>query len=154
MLARLLTGQLLVCLLLCGCSRSRLGNEEEVSGKVTYNGKPLTGGWITFMSAQGHTFSGPIDPEGNYKVRVLVGETRITVDNRMLQSKWMSKTDIRRQVGIKRRASTSTEEAKSSGPDIPGTYMPLPNKYFSPDTSGLTYTVESGSQTHNIELSN
>lgn len=160
MLARLLTGTLLVCLLLSGCGRSGLGREEEVSGKVTYNGKPLPGGWITFMSSKGYTFNGVIDPEGNYKVRVLVGEARIAVDNRKLenkQDKQLSPRELRRKMGMTPAPGTNVEEDKSSpavpAQEITGTYVPIPKKYYAPDASGLTYTVTSGSQTHNIELS-
>jgi len=36
---------------------------------------------------------------------------------------------------------------------IKGKYVPIPAQYADPGTSGLTFTVKSGSQTHDIELS-
>jgi hypothetical protein len=155
MLTRLLTGTLLLGfgLLLSGCSRSGLGREGEVSGKVTYKGKPLPGGQVTFMTPQGYGFNGVIDPEGNYKVRPLVGEVRIAVDNSMLARPHESAQDMRRRMGMEPAPGVKVEGQKSAAPAITGTYVPLPDKYRSPDTSGLTYTVKSGSQTHDIELS-
>jgi hypothetical protein len=151
--ARLLTGMLLLGLFLSGCDRSGLGSEEEVSGKVTYKGKPVPGGQVTFITSKGYTFTGVIDPEGNYKLRSPVGEVRIAVDNRMLKSSQPSPMELRRQMGMKPAADVNVDEVKPSAPAVTGTYVYLPPKYYSPDTSGLTYTVKSGSQTHDIELS-
>lgn len=155
MFARLLAGTLLLGLFLSGCSGSSLGTMEEISGKVTYKGKPLPGGQVTFLTLKGYTFTGAIDPEGNYKLRALVGEVRIAVDNRMLfNSNRPPRPDIRRPPGIKPPPGVKVDDIKKSpAPTITGTYVPYPEKYRSPDTSGLTYTVKSSSQTHDIKLS-
>lgn len=152
MFARLLTGMLLLGLLVSGCSYSAMGPQGEVSGKVMYKGKPLPGGHVTFTSSKGYSFTGVIDPEGNYTVRPVVGEARIAVDNSMLL-KSNQPPDIRRRPGVKPPAGVKIEDNKEAAPAITGTYVPLPPKYRSPDTSGLTCTVKSGSQTHDIELS-
>ena len=36
--------------------------------------------------------------------------------------------------------------------DMPDVVVPIPDKYAEPDTSGLTFTVKRGEQTHNITL--
>lgn len=154
MFARLLAGTLLLALFLSGCNRSSLGSEGEVSGKVTYKGKPLPGGQVMFITPQGYTFTSVIDPEGNYKLKVLVGEVRIAVDNSMLlNSNKPPAPNIRRPPGIEPPPGVKVDDIKqSSGATITGTFVPLPEKYRTPDASGLTYTVKSGSQTYNIEL--
>lgn len=151
--ARLLTGMFCIGLLLSGCGRS-LGPEGEVSGKVTLKGKPLPGGQVTFLTPKGYTFTGVIDPQGNYKLRVPAGEARIAVDNRtLLKSNNSSMPDLRHPPGIKPPPGAKVDEApKSPSTDITGTYVPLADKYRSPDASGLTYTVTTGSQTHDIEI--
>lgn len=154
MLARLLTGTLLLGCLLSGCSYSALGPQGQITGKVTYKGKPLPGGQVTFLTSKGFTFNSVIDPEGNYKLSVPVGEVRIALDNRMLlKSNEPPKPDLRHPPGITPPPHAKQDDNdKSSVPTITGTYVPLPAKYNSPDTSGLAYTVKSGSQNFDIEL--
>jgi hypothetical protein len=41
---------------------------------------------------------------------------------------------------------------KPSAAKPPRNYVPIPEKYHSIETSGLTFTVESGTPTHDIEL--
>jgi hypothetical protein len=41
---------------------------------------------------------------------------------------------------------------KSEGAKAVGKYVNIPEKYYSPDTSGLTMTVKRGDQTQAIEL--
>lgn len=152
--ARLLTGIIGIGLFLGGCGRS-LGPEGEVSGKVTLKGKPLPGGQVTFLTPKGYTFTGVIDPQGNYKLRVPTGESRISVDNRMLlKSNNSSLPDLRHPPGIKPPPGANVDEVpQAPATDVTGTYVPLADKYRSPDASGLTCTVKTGSQTHDIELS-
>ena len=40
----------------------------------------------------------------------------------------------------------------TTGTKPAGTYMAIPDKYYSPETSGLQFTVQGGAQTFNIEL--
>ena len=35
---------------------------------------------------------------------------------------------------------------------VKGTYVDIPSKYNMPDTSGLTYKVQPGDQTHDVTL--
>jgi hypothetical protein len=156
MFARLLIGSLLLSfdLLLCGCGGSGIGSQGTVSGKVIYRGKPLPGGQVTFLTSKGYTFSGDIDPEGNFKVKAAVGEAKVAVDNQMLmRSNEPPLPDLRHPPGVTPPPGAKMDDKKSSAPTITGTYVPIPEKYRSPDSSGLTCIVKSGSQTFDIELS-
>jgi hypothetical protein len=97
----------------------------EVSGRVLYNGKPLPGGRVTFVTADGFASTAVIDETGNYTIKSRVGEVGIGVDNRMLRER---------------------------GNKIKGRFVQIPAKYSTPDTSGLKYKVKKGHQTHDIEL--
>ncbi|HTV54212.1 MAG TPA: hypothetical protein VMI06_04780 [Terriglobia bacterium] len=153
MFARLLTG-IVLGLLLCGCSNSAMGPEGVVSGKVNYQGKPLPGGRVTFLTSKGLVFSDVIDPEGNYKIKATVGEAKLAVDNSMLnKSNQPTGPDLRHPPGVKPPPGVKVDDEKSSAPTVTGTYVAIPQKYQSPDASGLTYSVKAGSQTHDIELS-
>ena len=97
----------------------------EVSGRVLYNGKPLPGGRVTFVTADGFASTAVIDETGNYRIKSRVGEAGIGVDNRMLQKR---------------------------GNRVPGRYVQIPAKYSTPDTSGLKYKVRKGQQTGKTHL--
>jgi truncated hemoglobin YjbI len=59
----------------------KLDGSETVGGKVTFSGKPLDGGTVTFTSAKGSA-SGKIDKDGTYKVEKLEpGEYVVTVSD-------------------------------------------------------------------------
>lgn len=142
------------CLPLCllvlavGCKGTRKAVEHvDVSGRVLYNGKPLPGGQVTFVTADGFASTGIIDEKGNYTINAPAGDVRISVDNRMLDKPM--------------RSSPIPKEAQGKGagrPDegdptpVKGTYKEIPSKYYTPDTSGLTYKVTKGESTHDIEV--
>lgn len=153
MLVRFFPAVLLVGALLAGCGR--VGEQQaEVSGKVSFKGKPLPGGVITFASARGYAATAVISPDGAYKLKAPIGDVQIGVDNRMLD-----KNDPKRikaeQRGKSGRLKIPTEVAsKQQGQqEVTGSYVFLPPRYSDPTKSGLTYKVTAGSQTHDVELS-
>lgn len=94
--------------------------ESSVHGKISYQGKPVTGGVVSFHSANSTApFAGEINDDGTYSVTsAKPGPVRVTID-------------------------TSFEEG------LP-TYVELPAKLNNPDTSGLTYEVKEGEQQHDL----
>jgi hypothetical protein len=130
-----------------------MGPQGEVSGKVTYQGKPLPGGRVTFLTSKGLIFSGPIDTDGNYKLKASVGDAKVSVDNSMLKKDDSPRVDLRHPPGVKPPPGVQVEAEKSSASDITGTYVPLPPKFQDPDSSGLKCSVKSGTQTFDIDLS-
>ena len=138
-----------LCLLLaaagCGFSRHSVSH-VEVSGRVLYKSQPVLGGEVQFVTVEGAFAStGVIDEKGNYKINAPVGDVRISVDNRMLS----------RQSGSANHPAGMRGAGRPGAPDptpIKGTYLQIPDKYYSADRSGLTYTVTSEPQTHDIEL--
>jgi len=131
-------------LLLVGCGkRPDSVDHAEVSGKVLFRGQPLPGGRVTFVSVKGgFANSGNIEENGNYKVKAPVGEVQISVDNQMFSAK---KGPTVEKPVLKKPGA---EEAHKPT----GRYVALPSKYEKAGESGLTYTVQKGSQTHDIKL--
>jgi hypothetical protein len=134
-----------------GCQGPKKSIEmAEVSGKVLFKGQPLPGGRITFVSkeAPGFTGSGNIDEQGNYKCQVPVGEAKVSVDNQMLQATGGGRKGPgapANKPGLKRPGSEDAQPQK-------GRYVLIPNKYYSPDNSGLVFTIKPGSQTIEVRL--
>lgn len=131
---------------MAGCTKNPHSTQHaEVSGKVLYEGKPLPGGQVNFVSLKdGFASKGTIDENGNYTIEAPVGEVAIGVDNSMLA---VQRGAPKQMMHPKR--PDSEEEAP-----IKGRYVNIPLSYADPQESGLKYTVTPGPQTHNIELTN
>jgi hypothetical protein len=95
---------------------------------VTFKGEPLPEGIVSFVTDKGTVHTGRCH-EGKYVVeRVPIGPAKITV---------------RQFVG---------PFAEAPRPPPAGGVKEVPLRYRSADDSGLRYTVVSGHQTHDLEL--
>jgi hypothetical protein len=150
-------GLLLVLALALGCK----GGQGQVSGQVLYNGKPLPGGWIIFRPVDGrqNTVNAQLAENGTYEVTLPAGEVKIAVDNRELESSPADRgAGPALPPGVKlppvpKAGGESPPAAPKPAPEKPPvTYVAIPSKYHDVDTSGLTYTVTGGPQSHDIEL--
>jgi hypothetical protein len=120
---------LLACL--SGC-----GDTAKVTGRVTYQGRPLCCGTVVFLSANKKARSSVIDSDGTYVVDgVPAGTTKVGV--------------------ISRDRSTGrfiVRDGKRIHPDKIAGWFALPRRFESPDTSGLAYTIVPGHVSQDIEL--
>jgi hypothetical protein len=145
---------LLIDVLLSGC-----GSSGTVSGKVLYNGKPVTGGHLTFQSEKG-IFRTIIGEDGTYRIgKVPIGPVKIAVENEALKiqegqgemiSKAVPKDKQGKDMNVAEMMKGMQQQMQKGA--IPGKYVRIPAKAKDPEKSGLTYTVTSGSQVHDIEL--
>jgi len=129
----------LLLLVLAGCGKPKWGG--PVSGQVLYKGKPLPSGAVTFLGPDGLAANAEI-LNGSYKIdRPPLGECKIavlTVPNAP-------------PGGIPN--FDPVLDTPADGVIKPrGQYVPIPDRYARPETSGLTFTVTDKPQTHNIEL--
>jgi hypothetical protein len=155
-----------MCVIMGGCSKP----PASVTGIVTYKGKPLTSGSVTFFCDQDNTVvNAKIDSDGSYKTPATVppGRARIAV---------VSAPEVNMPIGMSMRAedmggpsgekytgnpalkktakpasTASTAAAAKKKPPEPK-YVKIPETYADPDKSGLTYTVKSGKNVHDIEM--
>jgi hypothetical protein len=131
-----------------GCSGSKKGASATLTGKLTYNNQPITiGNMMFYSSGDAGAVAGFINSDGTYEAAGLApGEYVVTVDTEPYNP------------ANKRTYGGPQGESKSSRPkDVPateskGSYLPIPAKYTSRDTSTLKVKVESGKQTKDINL--
>ncbi len=94
LLFRLACGPLSLGLLalMSGCGQNIHSVEHtEVSGKVLFQGKPLSGGRVNFITVQGaFASSGKIDENGQYQLKAPVGDVRISVMNQKLPPQYQN----------------------------------------------------------------
>jgi hypothetical protein len=115
------------------------GRYGDVSGKVTYKGKPLVWGTIQFEGSDGRLRQANIGRDGSYSVsRVTTGEVKIAVSSNNPKS-----GDF--------QARPAPGKKPKPPPDVPG-WFPIPQKYDTTFRSGLTHTVKSGQNTFDIDL--
>ncbi len=119
----------------CGSSGPTMG---RVSGTVTYRGKPLEKGTVTFISTDGERPNaiGSI-AAGSYTL-----QTAETGDGAVVGEYKIAVSDINPEAYNTELPGVPAKVPKSA----------IPKKYLNADTSGLTFKVESGSQTKDVEL--
>ena len=123
----LITSALLAC---PGCGTS---STRTVSGKITYQGQPVTSGLINFVASGDRPLGNSIRPDGTYTCQLPPGEYKVRIDAPgALPDNWKS-TDDRPPPEAPRQA---------------------PIKYSRFETSGLTATVDAdkGPQTIDFNL--
>jgi hypothetical protein len=123
---------LALALLLAGCNRKPTG---DISGMVKYQGKSLPLGMIAFLGQDGHVTRGNIEDGVYHAVKVPLGPVKVTV--------FANASPVPPHM---------VDQFQSLPPAYRRPYVPIPERYQDPDTSGLSYTVVRGPQTYDVEL--
>jgi hypothetical protein len=114
-----------------------------VKGNVSFDGKPLPGGRVTFLcDGEGRpALSGKISADGSYEISHLpVGHARVAVQTFEPQQKPTPEFD-----------PTTGKEVPTDWEDT-GPFVPIPQRYGDPRTSALEHTIAPGRQTFDIRL--
>ena len=125
-----------ISLTMAGCGATGPGM-AQVTGKVTYQGKPVPKGTVSFVPTApgGRNATGQIDESGNYRLQTEnPGDGALTGDY---------------SVSIAARDDVVLDYIPRK--PIPPKYL-APAKYENPATSGLKATVKSGSNTVDFAL--
>jgi hypothetical protein len=151
---------------------SSCSGKAKVSGQITFNGKPLPAGRITFVGANGKA-SDPVDIiNGTYEVlNAPIGECKIKVETAYLlnmmgpmsgisgmpgggmgmpdMSKFGNKMPEDKKGDMAKNVTAEMIDMK----DKLGEYVVIiPNEYANPEKTTLTFHVKSGTNVHNVEL--
>jgi hypothetical protein len=151
-------GLLVLLPIALGCAPAR----GKVTGQVRYNGQPVPGGRVTFRPAdpRENSISAEMDEQGRFETVLPVGEVKVTVDNRELESvsHWTGGVpkDLPPDVAknIPKGAPEPAPSPSGANPPnkLPGKYRRIPPKYYQLETSELAFTVKGGEQEQNLEL--
>lgn len=119
---------------LAGCGS--VAKQGTISGVVKLDGKPVSGGFISFTLADGLPHTVDIQGDGSYRVEgIPVGEAIITVTSPPVD-------DQARQMHIKLPTEAPPPPPKPRYPD----------KYADMGTSDLRYVIQPGENTYNVEM--
>jgi hypothetical protein len=129
-----------VLVLTAGCGKPK----GSISGKVIYKGKPLSGGFVTFILEKGAPLHAKIQSNGEYRIdNVPVGTVKITVQPESATgAEWMDKGGP--------PLPKSPDEMKKWM--MPKTEAEIPERYSDAAKTELTYTVKQGPQEYDIVL--
>jgi len=146
-------------LLAAGCGRSTSGS--SVTGSVTYNGNPVTGGSMLFHGKD-KPYPASLGADGKYTCPVIPpGDYTVTID-----TKWLEKAgagDAASTIKDMANQGVTDQDLAKGFKDLAKAqemnkaianlkYVAIPKKYADAKTSGLTVTVESGSTTKDLQL--
>ena len=161
-----------VVFFLTGCGTGKV----DMSGKVTYNGKALKGGYVTFQAVEeGPTFSASIQEDGTYTMPgVREGEYKVCVETESLKGSKPAGAAVMSSKGArghqaenplaKVKENKVPEEAVKEAGYTPGgppaamaaanaaKYVQIPNEYAKAETTPLKVTVKSGQPSFDITL--
>lgn len=148
-----------VCLVLAiGCKGSK-NPSSQVSGKVTYNGKPVSAGTITFNLKEGGNYGSSLKADGSYMVTGLPAEEMIvTVETESANPK-QPKANYGAPGQKGKDAPTDMYNKmmkdKGFGKDAvqeSGAYVPIPKKYADKDKSPLRLNLSRGDNKKDFDL--
>lgn len=116
------------------------GGKGDVSGHVTFKGKPLVFGTVQFEASDKTFKQGIINRDGSYSIDgVPVGEAKVAVNSPNPKS------------GDFQPLQREGRPPPPPRPEIPG-WFPIPAEYQDLSKPRLTYPVKRGDNTINIEL--
>lgn len=123
---------------LAGCHRSG-ESLQLVSGRVTFQGKPVAAGVVRFSSPQmGIDMTAEIRPDSTYEI---------------VRAHGPGLPEGTYQVAIMPlRVGRSKGSAVENLPKRPNQHPDIPKKYRDPSTSGLTLTVQPGKNSFDIDM--
>jgi hypothetical protein len=124
------------------------GPTGAVTGRVTLDGKPIPqGSIVSFVSEAGFTATATVSGNGSYQLQT-AGNPEIPVSTYKVSivppAQAMSETDYDKYMS-----------GEGAGEEVDATEAPsevIPPQYADPATSGLSFDVEQGANTINIEL--
>jgi hypothetical protein len=113
----------------------------DLTGKVTFDGKPVVFGNVVLIGADGATRYGPLQPDGSYRVdKVPVGPAKVMVSSPPPPG-----------AGPPQEMTAIDREKAAGAPPVPvdqtlaKNWFPIPSKYGNPAESGLTVNVDGNS---------
>jgi hypothetical protein len=148
---------LVVLALIVGCTRSPY--PSKVTGTVTYQGKALKAGNITFHTENKGSYSSTLSLEGTYEmVDLPVGTVTVTVETDSANpDKKPPSYGGKADKMYEERMAVEKQKGMAMGgltrEEMQARFVKIPDKYASANTSGLTATLTSGRQVKNFELS-
>jgi hypothetical protein len=128
-----------------GCADGkRRGPTGTVTGIVTYKGKPVPSGRLTFYGSDNETANASTDEDGSYEADgVPVGQVTVTVTTPPAPA-------------VLEKVAKQAPQGKRFGVgnpiEVPRNVVSVPAKYNDAARSGINIAITEGTQNHDIKL--
>ncbi len=138
----------LIALVGCGPSTG------VITGEVTYKGKPVPGGLLTFrpVDESQNSASYELARDGKFKIELPVGETLICIDNREFEPRPATSPAIPPGMNLPAEVLKSMQASSKESTKVSDRWVKLPEKYYQIETSDLKITVKGGQQSEVLEF--
>jgi hypothetical protein len=140
-------------LILAGCSdQATREGFAQVQGKITFLGKPLTGGSIHFFQDQKKVGSFMIRGDGAYAAEVPLGPLKVAIET--VSVKYQDRQALLK-VMKEQGYEVDPDQRDPKSPALTAlktAYVEIPDRFGDPEKSGLEYTVVRGQQTCDFDL--
>jgi hypothetical protein len=138
-----------------GCSRTGRQNMGVITGKVIYQGVPLTGGAIHFFPDKDRSRGFAIRGDGTFVAEVPVGLARVAIETDSAKYKGNREEMMKkwRETAGPEYVHLKQEKLDSPPSSVPNAvYKQIPARFADPRKSGLTHEVVPGPQQRDFEL--
>jgi hypothetical protein len=143
---------LFLFVLALGCSGDKRGSTGRLKGKLTYKNQQVTLANMYFVSEDSGGMPATVTEQGYSVVGLKPGQYDVTVETETFNPAKKQGADAYSR-GVQDRSKMMSPTPPGSGAvEQKGTYVQIPAKYANKDTTTLKLTVESGSHTKDIEL--
>ncbi len=125
-----------------------------VSGEVTFKGKPIPGGLLTFrpVDESQNSASYELGRDGKFKIELPVGEMLICIDNREFEPRPATAPAIPPGMNLPPEVLKSMQASSKESTKVSDRWVKLPEKYYQIETSDLKITVRGGQQSEVLEF--
>jgi hypothetical protein len=153
---------LVCCSILSGLILSSFGCKpvgaikNEVSGKVTYKGAPVTGGTLTFIGQNNYMLPCEIASDATYHAtNAAIGPCKVTIETESVKIVDPDELDKAKKTMSKAEYDKYAAAMQESMKNPPGgrIYVKIPKKYADAKTTTLAYDVAEGKQVKDFDLS-
>lgn len=150
-----LMGLLLCGVMVTGCNKSK--TPSKVHGTVTYNGKPVPAGVVTFYPTEGGIYYYHLNEKGEFSGDSLpAGELVVTVDTEGHNPNRKQQTYGPQMGGDQPNNYTKMMKEKGVAPATVGTdkaeYVKIPEKYREKDKTPLKVNLAKGANEIPLEI--
>jgi hypothetical protein len=126
----------------CGCGKSA----ADVAGRVTYQGRPVEGGWILILGAGGNQHYCALGPDGRYAVAgARPGSVQVAIASPSPQT---ATIQARKRTALEKRAGATQSEPAAEA----STWVQLPDHYSDPNQSKLVASLQPGANVLDLDL--
>jgi hypothetical protein len=130
-------GLLTAVLVTVGCAGG-----TDVSGKVTFQGKPVVYGTVVLIGSDGIPRSGAIQPDGSFQVKgAKLGKAKVAVSSPPPPG---AAKGGRPKVGREAEDRAPADAGEPVNPELAKNWVQLPDKYADATKSELTAEIKAG----------